>query len=278
MNKAVRLMLGICGAALAAQAAAQVTFYENEGFAGRSFSAQQPVGNFERYGFNDRASSAVVVRDTWEVCEDAQFAGRCMILRPGRYPSLSAMGLNDRISSVRSVQGNARMDNQRYAPAPPVAVATAPVGGHDYRRRKNERLYEARVTSVRAVVGPSEQRCWIERQSVVQDRGDVNVPAVIIGAVAGGILGHQVGGGRGQDIATAGGAVAGAAAGASLGRDSNGHEMYVQDVQRCASVPSQARPDYWDVTYDFRGQGYRMQMTAPPGQTVMVNKQGEPRA
>lgn len=272
-------MLSILGATFAAQAAAQITFYENEGFAGRSFSAEQTVDNFARFGFNDRASSVIVVRDSWEVCENAAFEGRCMILRPGRYPSLAAMGLNDRISSVRSVQSNARYEDHHYAPAPEMVVAAAPpVVAYDYRRRNNERLYEARVTSVRAVVGPSEQRCWIERKNVVQDRGDVNIPAVIIGAVAGGILGHQVGSGRGNDIATAGGAVAGAAVGASLGRDSNGHEMYVQDVQRCANVPSHARPDYWDVTYDFRGREYRMQMTAPPGQTVMVNKQGEPRA
>jgi len=278
MNTALRCTLWILAGTFAAQAAAQITFYEREGFEGRSFSAQEPVGNFERFGFNDRASSVVVMRDAWEVCENAGFEGRCMILRPGRYPSLAAMGLNDRISSVRAVQSNARYDDHRYAPAPQVVAAAPPAVAYDYRRRNNERLYEARVTSVRAVVGPSEQRCWIERKNVVQDRGDVNVPAVIIGAVAGGILGHQVGGGRGKDIATAGGAVAGAAAGASIGRDSSGHEMYVQDVQRCASVPSHARPDYWDVTYDFRGREYRMQMTAPPGQTVMVNKQGEPRA
>ncbi len=47
--------------------------------------------------------------------------------------------------------------------------------------------------------------------------------------------------------------------------------------EHCENVPSQARPDYWDVTYDFRGVEHRMQMTAPPGPTVTVNEQGEPR-
>ena len=165
---------------------------------------------------------------------------------------------------------NARIDDQRYAPAP-VAV-------YDDHRRNNERLYQANVTSVRAVVGPPEQRCWIEREQVVQDRGGANVPAAIVGAVIGGVLGHQIGGGRGQDIATAGGAVAGAAIGANIGRDGGGQQVHTQDVQRCASVPSQGRPDYWDVTYNFRGQEHRVQMTAPPGPTVTVNGQGEPRA
>jgi uncharacterized protein YcfJ len=180
------------------------------------------------------------------------------------------MGLNDRVSSVRTVSRNARIDDKRYAPAP-VAI-------YDDHRRNNERLYQADVTSVRAVVGPAEQRCWIEREQVAQERGSANVPAAIAGAIIGGVLGHQIGGGRGQDIATAGGAVAGAAVGANIGRDGGGQQVHTQDVQRCASAPSQGRPDYWDVTYNFRGQQHRMQMTAPPGATVTVNGQGEPRA
>jgi uncharacterized protein YcfJ len=47
-------------------------------------------------------------------------------------------------------------------------------------------------------------------------------------------------------------------------------------VQRCADQPAQG-PAYWDVTYFFRGQEHHVQMTAPPGNTVTVNRQGEPR-
>jgi len=49
-------------------------------------------------------------------------------------------------------------------------------------------------------------------------------------------------------------------------------------VQRCTNTPSATRPDYWDVTYNFRGQDHRVQMTTAPGPTVTVNDQGEPRA
>jgi uncharacterized protein YcfJ len=177
------------------------------------------------------------------------------------------MGLNDRISSVRDVGRNAQFDDNRYAPAP-VAV-------YDNRRRNDERLYEANVTSVRAMVGTPEQRCWVEQEQVPQDRSQINVPGAIIGAVIGGVLGHQVGGGRGNDIATVGGAVAGGAVGANVGR---GQQTQTQDVQRCENAASQARPDHWDVTYNFRGQEHRMQMTTRPGPTVTVNERGEPRA
>jgi len=40
--------------------------------------------NFERYGFDERASSAVVSSERWEVCDDIRFRGRCVVLRPGR--------------------------------------------------------------------------------------------------------------------------------------------------------------------------------------------------
>jgi uncharacterized protein YcfJ len=268
MKTLLKLALTVAAASIATQAAAQVTFYEREHFEGRSFTTQSRIANFARHGFNDRASSAIVRSDRWEVCEDARFDGRCVVLRPGRYPSLAAMGLNNSVSSVRSVGRNARIDDRRYAPTP--------VAPYDYHRRSDERLHEAHVTSVHAIVGPPEQRCWVEREQVVAEQSSANVPGAIAGAVIGGILGHQVGNGRGQDIATVGGAVAGAAVGANIDRGS-GQQVYAQNVRHCANTPRQARPDYWDVTYDFRGQEHRVQLGRPPGPTVTVNEQGEPR-
>lgn len=94
---------------------ASITFYGREGFEGRSFQTERQVGNLERFGFNDRASSAVVRGDSWEVCDDVRFSGRCVVLRPGRYPSLAAMGLDNRVTSARAVNDHARIDGDRYA-------------------------------------------------------------------------------------------------------------------------------------------------------------------
>lgn len=252
-----------------APVAPQVTFYERENFGGRSFTTERQVGNFERFGFNDRASSVEVVGAPWEVCDDVRFDGRCVVLRPGRYASLAAMGLNDRVSSVRAANPQARAEEPRRVPAP--------VAAPDFRRRNDERLYQVNVTSVRAIVGPPEQRCWIEREQVRQERGNPNLPGAIAGALIGGILGHQVGGGTGKDLATVGGVVAGAAVGANVGRNGAPQPETAQNVQRCENVPSQAQPTSWDVTYIFRDQEHRVQMSAPPGPTVTVNERGEPR-
>ena len=116
MNGILKLIVSAVTLVAASHAAAQVNFYENEGFDGRAFSTDRQVGNFKSHGFNDRASSVVVVNNRWEVCEDAQFSGRCVVLRPGRYPSLSALGLNDRVLSVRMVSQNTRVADERYAP------------------------------------------------------------------------------------------------------------------------------------------------------------------
>jgi hypothetical protein len=184
-NSIVQALLATSALAFAAQASAQVTFYEQEGFQGRSFSAQQRVGNMERTGFNDRASSVVVVGQRWQACENSRLEGRCTVLRPGQYPSLTAMGLNDRISSVRPLPADERVAEASYAPMPMVT--------QDFRRRHNERLYDADVTSSRAVVGTAGQRCWVEREQVLQQPqqpGNVNLAGAAVGAVIGGILGH----------------------------------------------------------------------------------------
>ena len=257
--------------AAAAPALAQITFYEQPNFGGRSFTADGSVSNLRGSNFNDRASSAVVRSQRWEVCVDRRYEGHCRVLRPGQYASLEAMGLDDQISSVRAVARRARDDELSYAPYPAVAG--------DYRRRGGERLYQATVSEVRAVYNDADQRCWTEREQVDDDRrGDARVPGTVIGAVIGGILGHQIGGGNGRTLATVGGAVAGGVVGNNIGRNNGGESVATRDVQRCADRPAAQNPAYWDVTYNFRGQQHHMQLATRPGATVTVNAQGEPRA
>ncbi len=267
MNKPFKIALAAAALTLTSQAMAQITLYEHDGWRGRAFTTSQPVNDFSRVGFNDRASSVVVERGEWEVCDDARFGGRCMVLRRGSYESLSNMGMNDRISSVRPVRHRERYQNE--------APAGLPQATYEYRRRANESVYQVPVQSVHAVVGTPEQRCWVERQQVSEPARNNNVGGAIAGALIGGVLGHQIGGGTGRDVATAGGAVAGAAIGANAGNN-GGSNSYARDVRRCENVAN-ATPEYWDVIYTFRGTEHRVQMASAPGQTIAVNGNGEPR-
>ncbi len=91
----------------------------------------------------------------------------------------------------------------------------------------------------------------------------------------GGIVGHQIGDGRNRDVARLGGAAAGAAIGSQIGPNA-GPVTQERDVRRCQQAVS-GPPQYYDVTYTFRGVEHRAQMTAPPGRTITVNEAGVPR-
>ncbi len=150
MHIPTRTALALATMLCTAPAMAQVTFYENDNFRGRAFTTQRAVDNFIRMGFNDRASSIVVERQLWEVCDNTDYGGNCRVLRPGSYPSLSAMGMNDRISSVRRLTRPGPVAEERFAPPPPPRSP--------YQRRGMERLFEAEVTGVRAVRGQGGPR------------------------------------------------------------------------------------------------------------------------
>ena len=95
-------------------------------------------------------------------------------MKRGNYDSLRGLGLNDRISSVRPVNHRRQYDN---AVPQPLAAPN-----YEYRRRPNERIYEAQVKSARAVMGAPEQRCWMEQQPA-SERRDLNVPGGLIGGL-----------------------------------------------------------------------------------------------
>ena len=265
MHRNIKTALAVATLALATQAMAKVTLYEGEGYRGRAFSTDKQVTDLGRTGFNDRASSVVVDQGRWEVCEHERFGGRCIVLRKGNYDSLRALGMENSISSMRPANNKRHYDNQ---PEPQAAA------DYQFRRRYNERVYEAPVTSVHAVMGAATERCWVERQPVANPGYQPNVGGAIAGALIGGVLGHQVGGGSGKDIATVGGAVAGGVIGSNVGQ--NNAYPSSRDVRRCENTTS-ATPAYYDVTYNYRGQQHQVQMSAAPGQTIAVNGDGVPR-
>jgi len=74
-------------------------------FAGRGFQGPAITlsGDARRLDdFNDRASSLVIREGRWEICDDADFRGQCVVYGPGRYASLDRM--DGRVSSLRRVR------------------------------------------------------------------------------------------------------------------------------------------------------------------------------
>ena len=100
--KRLTIAAALMAAGTAAQAA-EITFFDGEGFQGQRVIVTGPVQNLANTGFNDRASSVIVRQGSWEVCDDSFYRGNCVVLQPGRYHSLRETGLGNRISSAREL-------------------------------------------------------------------------------------------------------------------------------------------------------------------------------
>jgi Beta/Gamma crystallin len=93
---------------VAAPARAEVVLYEHDRFNGRTITVTESLTDLRVQEFNDKASSVVIRKGRWQLCADINFRGSCKDLGPGEYPSLSAMGFNDKLSSLRKLVGDGR--------------------------------------------------------------------------------------------------------------------------------------------------------------------------
>ena len=89
-----------------------IDVFGQPGFRGRTMRLDRDAPDLTGTGFNDRASSLIVVEGTWELCTESGFTGACRLYAPGRYPDLG-YGMDKQISSVRQVRSRAE---------PPVAA------------------------------------------------------------------------------------------------------------------------------------------------------------
>jgi hypothetical protein len=80
-----------------------IQLFGRPGFGGRSLTLDSDAASLARSNFDDRASSVVVTRGTWELCSEPDFRGQCRTFAPGRYGDLG-YGMGNAISSARLVR------------------------------------------------------------------------------------------------------------------------------------------------------------------------------
>lgn len=99
----------------------------------------------------------------------------------------------------------------------------------------------------------------------VQD--EHKIAGTVLGAVAGGLLGSQVGGGNGKKLATVAGAAAGGYAGNQVQGRMQANDTYTTTERRCETVT--------DVSEKVVGYQVRYDLDGKPGQVRMARKPGE---
>jgi uncharacterized protein YcfJ len=148
----------------------------------------------------------------------------------------------------------------------------------------------ARVIAVHPIhdrIPVTREECWNDRQRGYEERrvtrsdnGAAIGPGTVLGAIIGGVAGHQVGGGRGKDAATAGGAVIGGLIGNQVDRDNRGTPGAVtevervpveRNVERCRNVQEVREATIgFDVEYEFAGKRFTTRLDRDPGRFVRV--------
>lgn len=114
----------------------------------------------------------------------------------------------------------------------------------------------------------------VTRQKPVQDQHQI--VGSVLGAVAGGLLGNQVGGGNGKKIATVAGAVGGGYAGNKVQEGMQGRDTYTTTQTRCNTVNDISdKVVGYNVKYQLDGKVGQVRMDRDPGSQIPVNKQGQ---
>lgn len=98
----------------------------------------------------------------------------------------------------------------------------------------------------------------------------------VLGAVAGGVIGHQFGGGRGKDVATVVGALGGGYAGNQIQGSLQESDTYTTTQQRCKTVYDKSEKMLgYDVTYKIGDQQGKIRMDRDPGTQIPLDGNGQ---
>lgn len=312
MSPFLKTLLTLAVSAAATHSGAQITLYEHENFKGRPLLVERALNDLTRADYGNRASSAVVVGEPWEVCDQSEYSGRCILLRAGNYPALDVMDMNDRASSVRPLGARGAADGRFAPPAPPVPHMTQITlyehenfQGRPFAADRSMgdlgRVGFSNRASSAVVTGDAWEICdenEFRGRCVVLRAG--NYPALDVVGLNDRIssvraLSHR---GRGADrpheaAVTSVRAVLAlpqrrcwvelepmAAGGTPVlpAQQMGARRPLTQDLRRCDVLPSQTRPEYWEITYVFRGQEYRTQVSSQPGHTIIVDERGSHRS
>lgn len=155
------------------------------------------------------------------------------------------------------------------------AVAATAIGGVAGYRMLNPQPDFAEVLASEAVtetVRTPREECSdvvVNEQAPVKDPN--RIAGTAIGAVAGGVLGNQVGGGTGKTLATVAGAAAGGYAGNQVQKNMQEKDTVSRTERRCKTVyDTQTKTIGYDVRYRLGEEESTVRMAQQPGARIPV--------
>jgi uncharacterized protein YcfJ len=151
-----------------------------------------------------------------------------------------------------------------------VAVGAGAVAGLKLLNKGPDYAEVVKVTPVTRAIRTPRQECHDEqvtRKAPVKD--EHQALGTIAGAVIGGVIGHQIGGGSGRDIATVAGAAGGGYAGNRVQKNLQDRDTVTTTEQKCETVyDSSEKITGFHVRYRLDGKEETVQMDHDPGPRI----------
>lgn len=155
------------------------------------------------------------------------------------------------------------------------AVAVTAIGGVAGYKALNPEPEFADVLAVKPVTETTKTPREVCNDVVVNEQAPVKDPNRIagtaVGAVAGGLLGNQVGGGTGRTLATVAGAAAGGYAGNRVQKNLQEKDTVSRTETRCKTVyETHTKTIGYDVRYRLGEEEGQVRMDRQPGTRIPV--------
>ncbi|MDP2057323.1 MAG: glycine zipper 2TM domain-containing protein [Thiobacillus sp.] len=155
------------------------------------------------------------------------------------------------------------------------AVAVTAIGGVAGYKALNPEPEFAEVLAVKPVTETTKTPKKVCDDVVINEQAPVKDPnrvaGTAIGAVAGGLLGNQVGGGSGRTLATIAGAAAGGYAGSQVQKNMEEMNTVSRTERRCKTVyESHTQTIGYDVRYRMGKEEGQVRMDHQPGPRIPV--------
>src|SRR5215469_7330590 len=154
-----------------------------------------------------------------------------------------------------------------------VAAGAGAVAGLKIINKGPEYAQVLKVTPITHKIHTPRQECHDE---AVTHKGPVKdehqIIGTVAGAVVGGVLGHQVGGGSGRDLATVAGAAGGGYAGNRIQKNLQDRDTVTSAEQKCDTVyDSSEKITGYQVRYRLSGKEASVRMDHDPGPRIPLH-------